>query len=120
MILNMTQHDATPEQLAAGVIEPSSEIKDYIKEALTFRSLPDEYTIHKRAWRLAQIATKSEAESVMIGGAPYLMSALERELKGIGKHVMYAYSERVSEDHVQPDGSVKKVSAFKHIGFVRV
>jgi len=31
--------------------------------------------------------------------------------------VMYAMSERVSEDIPQPDGSIKKVSIFKHLGW---
>jgi len=31
----------------------------------------------------------------------------------------YAYSERVSVDIPQPDGSIKKDSKFKHLGFFR-
>ena len=32
----------------------------------------------------------------------------------------YAYSERVSQDMPQPDGSVKKISIFQHKGWVEV
>lgn len=32
---------------------------------------------------------------------------------------IYAYSERVSEDIPQEDGSIKKVSTFNHKGFYR-
>ncbi len=31
--------------------------------------------------------------------------------------VMYAVSERVSQDIPQPDGTIKKVSIFKHLGW---
>lgn len=34
--------------------------------------------------------------------------------------IFYAYSERVSQDVAQPDGSVKKVSVFKHKKFICV
>lgn len=36
------------------------------------------------------------------------------------KQIVYAHSERVSEDHVQPDGSVKKISIFKHINWIKL
>lgn len=34
--------------------------------------------------------------------------------------VFYAYSERVSMDEIQPDGTVKKVSVFKHKCWIKV
>jgi hypothetical protein len=36
---------------------------------------------------------------------------------GTGR-VIFADSDRVSEDILQPDGSVKKVSIFKHKGWI--
>jgi hypothetical protein len=35
-------------------------------------------------------------------------------------NIFYAYSERVSQDITQPDGSIKKVSIFKHKKFICV
>ena len=54
----------------------------------------------------------------MIGGAPYLMPALEKELIALGIEPVYSFSERVSEETVQADGSVVKTNVFKHVGFV--
>lgn len=120
-ILNLTQHIATPEQKACNVVEPDNETKKYIQQTLTFDSIPRNIDIELAARVLAGIANEFlQCDKVMIGGAPYLMSALERELKEVGKRPVYAYSERVSEDQRQTDGTVKKVSIFKHIGFVEV
>lgn len=118
MILNLTQHDATPEQLEAGVVEPDSETKAKIRGLLTFDDLPSKEEIDKRAFILANIA--DGYASVMIGGAPYLMGALENALRDNRIVPLYAFSERVSVDQVQEDGTVKKVAIFKHKGFVEV
>ena len=63
-------------------------------------------------------ATRLKPWKVMIGGAPWFMSALEKELIANGFKPVYAFSERVSVDHHQPDGSVRKVNEFRHIGFI--
>jgi hypothetical protein len=56
----------------------------------------------------------------MIGGAPYLMGALEKALRECGFTPVYAFSKRESIDQPQPDGSVRKVAVFRHLGFVEV
>ena len=48
------------------------------------------------------------------------MGALEAVLKAAGYKPVYAFSERVSVDVTQPDGSVVKTSKFAHKGFVEV
>ena len=48
------------------------------------------------------------------------MSALEKALRDVGIKPFYSYSERVSVEEVQPDGSVVKRNVFKHLGFVSV
>ena len=59
---------------------------------------------------------------VQPGGSPAFqftigaLCAIDRVESGI----MYAHSERVSEDVPQPDGSIRKVSIFKHLGWVTV
>ena len=58
-----------------------------------------------------------ENYAVMLGGAPWLMAPLESNLKLNGIKVLYAYSERVSEEVVNKDGSVSKRNVFKHLGF---
>lgn len=136
-ILNLTQHAATPEQIEAGVFEPSAEDKKEIQKLLTFEEIPTKEEIESRAKELARIASKIflDVEYVeeynhfqhnridrkaMIGGAPYLMGLLEAYLKHECVKPVYAFSKRESVDQPQPDGSVRKVQVFRHAGFVKV
>jgi len=131
MILNLTQHITTDEQKAQLVVEPRM-TKEKIRKLLTFEEIPTKEEIEARAKELARIAV-SEASMytgdtdneiwitrVMIGGAPYLMGALEKALRECGFTPVYAFSKRESEEIPQPDGSVKKIQVFRHIGFVEV
>jgi len=106
--------------------------KAKIQKLLTFEEIPTREEIELRANELARIAA-SEASHyagdtdntvwitrVMIGGAPYLMGALERALRERGFTPVYAFSKRESIDQPQPDGSIKKISVFRHAGFVEV
>jgi hypothetical protein len=143
-ILNLTQHTATTEQIAAGVTsgELSPEQIMEIRSLLTFETLPSSSEVAQRAQQIAKIAScaiwreksalpyaqewageplHTEAncfEYAMIGGAPYLMAPLESALRAHGITPMYAFSVRESVDQTQPDGSVRKVAVFRHAGFV--
>jgi len=116
MILNLTQHEATPDQIAAGVVEPAD--KAAVQAALTFDTLPHPGQVHTRAETLAQFARMSGCRSAMIGGAPFLMAELDKCLLSWGVRPLYAFSVRVSTEQIQPDGSVRKVATFQHAGFV--
>jgi hypothetical protein len=131
MILNLTQHNSTDEQKAQLVVEPRM-CKAKIQKLLTFEEIPTKEEIEARASELAEIAV-SEANHyagetdnkiwitrVMIGGAPYLMGALENAVRECGFTPVYAFSKRESIDQPQPDGSVRKVAVFRHLGFVEV
>jgi hypothetical protein len=131
MILNLTQHVVTAEQKAQLVVEPRM-TKDKIRELLTFEEIPSKEEIESRAEKLARIAV-SEANHyagetdneiwitrVMLGGAPFFMGALEKAIRECGFTPVYAFSKRESEEIPQPDGSVKKIQVFRHIGFVEV
>lgn len=131
MILNLTQHVATEEQTAQLVVEPRM-CKDEIKKLLTFDEIPTKEEIEARANELARIAV-SEASMyagdtdnevwitrVMIGGAPFFMGALEKAVREMGFQPVYAFSKRESIDQPQPDGSVRKIAVFRHLGFVEV
>ena len=117
-ILNLTQHNLTNEQINAGVVEPAAEVKGKIRELLTFNSLPSCNEIRKRAEELAEIAASSGYNRVLIGGAPYLMAPLEAELIKRGILPLYAFSVREVIEETLPNGEVKKVSKFRHAGFV--
>ena len=122
MILNFTQHDATPEQLSAGVVEPDGHDKERIRQLLTFDELPKHSDLRQRATNCAVLASvlvkKYECDGVMVGGAPFFMSHLESVLRLFRVRFCYAFSSRVAEEQMQPDGSVKKVNVFRHVGFI--
>jgi hypothetical protein len=122
MIINLTQHQATPEQRAAGVGEPGEDVKREIQTLLTFGDLPTQEEIKDRASALAHIAVGlarwEEGAKVMIGGAPYLMASLEEELRGWGLIPVYAFSRRESVETTAADGTVTKRNIFRHLGFV--
>lgn len=115
-ILNLTQHPATPDQIAAGVIDPPDH--DGVRLLLTFDTLPSQRELMNRALALREIVRESGATSAMIGGAPYLMPHLDAALIAAGIRPLYAFSLRESVETIQPDGSVRKTQVFKHAGFV--
>lgn len=129
MILNLTQHAATPEQAAAGVVDPPPEFIPTIKHLLTFDHPPSKEEMKDNARELAHVACKAWEElapakgastpTAMIGGAPFFMSSLEDALMAWAFTPVYAFSRRESEEHHQPDGSVKKTQVFRHAGFVK-
>lgn len=116
MIINMTQHPATPEQLEAGVFEPAD--KAQVQRLLTFDSIPSREEMQERARLLANIAKSYGCEAAMIGGAPFFMAPLEAALMAAGLKPLYAFSTREAVEEIQPDGSVKKTAVFKHAGWV--
>jgi hypothetical protein len=128
MIINVTQHDATPDQIAAGVVELLPQYKEAVRGALTFSELPNHQNklLHSRAAQIAQLVLNQflmhhvpKGERLaMIGGAPFFMSHLEMALFEASICPVYAFSQRVSEETNQADGSVKKTQVFKHEGFV--
>lgn len=118
-ILNLTQHAATPEQISAGVVDlETAERRSHLQGLLTFSSLPSIEDVEQRAKMIARLAKDGPCERAMIGGAPYLMAPLERELLRIGITPVYAFSVRDTAEERQPDGSVRKVNVFRHAGWV--
>lgn len=131
MILNLTQHRATPDQLSAGVVDLPDTEREKLSRLLTFETLPDIGEIISRASSMASLAALNAVgedryddgrldRAAMIGGAPWLMAPLEMELLANGIRPVYAFSVRETQDVPQPDGSVRKVSIFRHVGFVEV
>lgn len=135
-ILNLTQHDATPEQKLAGVtcgdVTDASVIE--FRKLLNFDALPTPAEIRQRAEKIAQYAATTSTlvdyggdsgcvvnerfQFAMIGGAPFLMAPLEEELRRVGITPLYAFSTRESVEQVQSDGSVRKTAVFRHQGFI--
>lgn len=115
-IINLTQHVATPDQIQAGVFEPSDKAK--VQSLLTFEELPTDLDIANRARQLAIVARASGAEAAMIGGASYLIWCLEEELISKRVRPLHAFSKRVVTETTAPSGVVIKNNVFQHVGFV--
>jgi hypothetical protein len=121
IIVNLTQHKGTPEQ---GVLEP--ELKEQVKDLLTFDEIPSRQEMESRAKALLKVvhremdchALGDHAQwCAMIGGAPFFMPVLERVLAEAKITPLYAFSRRESVEEVV-DGKVVKKAVFRHIGFV--
>ena len=129
-ILNLTQHPASPEQIAAGVIDLEGADKERLTDLLTFELVngqpPSWAYVLETAGEIARLAKQRSLmaqdcliESAMIGGAPYLMGPLARSLAYVGMSTVFSFSVRKTSEQVQPDGSIRKTSVFRHAGFVR-
>lgn len=129
-VLNLTQHAATTEQVAAGVVDLPADERATLSEWLTFATLPTGQEVADRAALIAQAAAgdsitvasvpAGQYQYAMIGGAPYLMSALENALIKSGITPLYAFSVRESVEKTLPDGTVVKTNTFAHKGWVQM
>lgn len=117
-IFNLTQHNASPDQTAQGVVDPEPNLKADIVGMLNFHKIPTMEEMYRRAESIAQITEEEGYKYAMIGGAPYFMAPLEGALLSHRITPLYAFSQRESQDIPQEDGSVKKVMVFKHLDFV--
>lgn len=131
-VLNFTQHNCTQDQLDAGILEFPAQHRQKLSELLTFDELPASADVWLRATQLTCLFERVAAElgytfsagdesswlMPMIGGAPFLMPMLELALHSSDFEVCYAFSRRESVEQVQPDGTVRKVAVFRHVGLV--
>jgi len=128
MIINLTQHPASPEQIAEGVADLTGGQLAALKEALTFGDRPDAEEILARAEVIAELACYNglggdDGDSplvtrAMIGGALWLMAPLATALRARSIEPVFAFSVRDTLEQPQPDGSVRKVAVFRHAGWV--
>jgi len=120
VIPNLTQHPATPEQQTAGVCDLSGAALGLLKEALTFAELPTREDIALRSGIIADLAHNlgEDVTQAMIGGAGYLMPALERALWDRAIEPLHAFTVRQTVETAGPDGAVTKTAVFRHGGFV--
>lgn len=121
-MLNLTQHVVTAEQLRDGAVEPDREMKAEIQKLITFDRSVIEHPeqIWNRAKTLVALIKREYplVDKVVVGGALYFMPALVRELKEAGIQPYFSYTDRVSTETHNPDGSVTKTLVFKHLGWV--
>lgn len=113
-MINLTQHKSTPDQDCRDL---SGSDLDKLKELLTFEQLPTRAEIKRRAELITALAEEAGEKSAMIGGAPYLMPALELELLKAGITAYYAFTQRVVTERME-GGQVIKTATFQHAGFI--
>lgn len=124
IVVNLTQHASTPEQWGMGVVDLPEDIAKVLREDLTFEEIPSSKDLEERAAKIVALLKGAQGgnllprQEVMIGGAPYFMAPLERALRAEGIRPLYAFSRRESVDELLPNGGVKKVTVFRHVGFV--
>nr|DAJ74275.1 MAG TPA: hypothetical protein [Caudoviricetes sp.] len=118
MILNLTQHPATAEQTAAGVVNFEGSILNILKNILTFTEIPSRDEIIERANLIVGLARSTGIEAAMIGGAPYLMPVLEHALYKHGIMPLYSFTQRETVEKIGENGEVIKTAIFKHVGFI--
>jgi hypothetical protein len=116
-ILNMSNHILTGEQIAElssmgyEVVELTAEDK-----ALWGQMNPSNYK--EFIYRVMEDSdTRYDVDAYHIAGFPPAVVNAVCLACTLDKPAFYAYSERVSEEIHQPDGTVKKVNVFKHLGF---
>ena len=115
MILNLTQHLATEDQVSAGVVEPRD--KDAVKAIITFGELPTKAEVKAAAAALADVAKDHNADTVLIGGAPWFMSSVEEAMTNAGIRAVYSFSRRECIETPGPNGTVERKMVFKHLAF---
>ncbi len=121
MILNLTQHPASPEQVAAGVFDLPEGHREQLQRLLTFDELPEYEELLQRAAQIVDLVLgvyPNKSLSAMIGGAPFFMPVLAYTLSDAGIKSFYAFSRRESVEETLADGTVRKTAVFRHLGFV--
>ena len=128
MIVNLTQHQASPDQISAGVVDLAGAERAALIDALTFDAVPSAIDIIERAIDIAELACHNGLGHVegddplprqaMIGGALWLMAPLAIELQARGVDPVFAFSVRETVETTQADGSVRKTAVFRHAGWV--
>lgn len=117
-ILNVSNHNFTEVQLVelrdkwdVEVLELPEELKKRWSN-LT----PDDYKAVCNTIIGYSFDENNQVVMMHVAGFPAAVNYIVKEYPGVS---LYAYSERYSIDIPQEDGSVKKVSQFKHKGFYR-
>lgn len=75
---------------------------------------PDNY--HEVCWAIKDFMTENHVDATHIAGFPAAVNFFLKRVTIVFDNY-YAYSERVSVEEPQPDGSVVKKNVFRHKGF---
>ena len=125
-IINLTQHPFTQDQLnefaLAGITADNIiDTNDTLKAIITFTGEIDVAIIQEKANQLSEYIAQYVGDKpclAMVGGAPFFQMAVNVACLNNNVLPLTAYSERVSVETVQADGSIAKQNIFKHKGFI--
>ena len=120
IIYNLTQHALTEEQRKDGILELPAALSERVKGLLNFEAMPWQDEVQARAEQLAVLALEVCADGVMLGGAPFLMSALVAQMKQRGIRTFFAFSQRRSREVQIAGNTVEKRSIFCYEGLIEV
>ena len=117
-IINLTQHDATQDQLDAGVVNLIGEAAYKLKQAYRFNYVPSAEEKNRRVREIVQIAIDCKAEKALLDGPAWLTSALERELAVHEISAVYSFSMYPIIMTMEGDGTLVKRQRIKHMTFI--
>jgi hypothetical protein len=116
-------HQPSKDQLAElaelGKIVFLADVNPLLQDKLN-NSPIDSKELYELASELISFIIENDYFPVQVGGSIAFQYTLGKIAADIPFAVKYAHSERVSIDEPQADGSVKKISVFKHIKFIIV
>ena len=125
-ILWCPQHSISAEQLKELNGSEISTLKDVDSDLFDMlKDCEGEIDINKEiAYALIDVMVDYD-KTVLPIGSPLFMAILMKELAKYDHKVdkpvlIFAHSNRISEDHVNEDGSVTKTSKFVHVKFVEI
>ena len=113
-------HQPSKDQLAEiGKIVFLADVNPLLQDKLN-NSPIDAKELRELAREFITFVIENNYFPVQVGGSIAFQYTLGKMAADIPFAVKYAHSERVSIDEPQADGSVKKVSIFKHVKFITV
>lgn len=127
LILNLTQNPATPEQVAAGVVDLPADQRLLLIEHLTPDGLLGWDSIFDRCSNIASLAVynglgeevfhDTKFTKAMIDGPSWLIRSLEDALLFIGIDPLHSIKVREIVNQKNSDGSIEKTDKLIHVGF---
>lgn len=118
-VYNLTKHNFTNEQLAsADCVDVPDAKSPHLQD---FTAPPSDAEFKSRAAELMQLALAAgakEGDSVLLASAMYFIPSLVAAAKAAGFIPTFSFTQRVSQETKQEDGSIKQVYIFRHEGWI--
>ena len=126
IVINLTKHVHTPEQIADGSIEIAS-LRPFIDSAQDYDSLQSTWyagamamVLAKEAHAAARAILPETKLSANIAGAAWLIIPLCAALRGYGISPVCSFSKRVCTESLDAEGKTTLTYTFQHEGWVEL